>query len=452
MTIPQSPCDRTATLAKRPLMHSFRYVGKELCCEGVPLSSLARKHGTPLYVYSQATLSDHFTKLDQAMAPLDHLICFAMKSNSNLAVIRTLADLGGGFDTVSAGEIQRVMAAGGDPRKCVFAGVGKTEEEIAFALRNEIYSFNVESEAELRRISRVAVKLRRIAPVAVRVNPNVDAGTHAKITTGTYENKFGIAFEEIEGVYARAAKLPNLRLRGLQMHIGSQLTDVKPFRLAVEKVVPLVTRLNARHGFDFFSIGGGIGIVYQSALESGNPAWWTKGKGRGILTPKLYARTLVPLLRPLGLRVLLEPGRFLTGNAGALVTRVEYIKKTGRKNFVIVDAAMNDLIRPAFYDSYHEIVPLTKRGGATVSSDVVGPICESGDYFAKDRPLAKVGEGDHLALLSAGAYGSVMGSNYNSRPLPTEVLVNGSKAAVVRKRQEVEQIWANETPAPWQRR
>ena len=452
MTIPQSPCDRTATLAHRPLMHSFRYVGKELCCEGVPLSSLARKHGTPLYVYSQATLSDHFTKLDQAMAPLDHLICFAMKSNSNLAVIRTLADLGGGFDTVSAGEIQRVMAAGGDPRKCVFAGVGKTEEEIAFALRNEIYSFNVESEAELRRISRVAVKLRRIAPVAVRVNPNVDAGTHAKITTGTYENKFGIAFEEIEGVYARAAKLPNLRLRGLQMHIGSQLTDVKPFRLAVEKVVPLVTRLNARHGFDFFSIGGGIGIVYQSALESGNPAWWTKGKGRGILTPKLYARTLVPLLRPLGLRVLLEPGRFLTGNAGALVTRVEYIKKTGRKNFVIVDAAMNDLIRPAFYDSYHEIVPLTKRGGATVSSDVVGPICESGDYFAKDRPLAKVGEGDHLALLSAGAYGSVMGSNYNSRPLPTEVLVNGSKAAVVRKRQEVEQIWANETPAPWQRR
>ena len=433
-------------------MHSFRYVGKELCCEGVPLSSLARKHGTPLYVYSQATLSDHFTKLDQAMAPLDHLICFAMKSNSNLAVIRTLADLGGGFDTVSAGEIQRVMAAGGDPRKCVFAGVGKTEEEIAFALRNEIYSLNVESEAELRRISRVAVKLRRIAPVAVRVNPNVDAGTHAKITTGTYENKFGIAFEEIEGVYARAAKLPNLRLRGLQMHIGSQLTDVKPFRLAVEKVVPLVTRLNARHGFDFFSIGGGIGIVYQSALESGNPAWWTKGKGRGILTPKLYARTLVPLLRPLGLRVLLEPGRFLTGNAGALVTRVEYIKKTGRKNFVIVDAAMNDLIRPAFYDSYHEIVPLTKRGGATVSSDVVGPICESGDYFAKDRPLAKVGEGDHLALLSAGAYGSVMGSNYNSRPLPTEVLVNGSKAAVVRKRQEVEQIWANETPAPWQRR
>ena len=433
-------------------MHSFRYVGKELCCEDVPLSALARKHGTPLYVYSQATLTDHYTKLDQALSPLDHLICFAMKSNSNLAVIRTLADLGSGFDTVSAGEIQRVLAAGGDPRKCVFAGVGKTEEEIAFALKQDIYSFNVESEAELRRISRVAVKLRKIAPVAVRVNPNVDAGTHAKITTGTYENKFGIAFEQVEGIYARASRLPNLRLRGLQMHIGSQLTDVKPFRLAVAKVAPLVARLNARHGFDFFSIGGGIGIVYQSALASGDPGWWGSKAGKGILTPDLYAKTLVPLLKPLGLRILLEPGRFLTGNAGALVTRVEYIKRTGRKNFVIVDAAMNDLIRPAFYDSYHEIVPLTRRGGVSVSSDVVGPICESGDYFAKDRPLPKVGEGDHLALLSAGAYGSVMGSNYNSRPLPTEVLVNGRKSAVVRARQPAEQIWAGETPAPWQKR
>jgi len=433
-------------------MHSFRYVGKELCCEDVPLSALARKHGTPLYVYSQATLTDHYTKLDRALAPLNHLICFAMKSNSNLAVIRTLADLGSGFDTVSAGEIQRVLAAGGDPSRCVFAGVGKTEEEIAFALKQDIYCFNAESEAELRRISRVAVKLRRIAPVAVRVNPNVDAGTHAKITTGTYENKFGIAFEQVEAIYARAARLPNLRLRGLQMHIGSQLTEVTPFRLAVERVAPLVARLNARHGFDFFSIGGGIGIVYDPALASADPAWWNTKAGRKILTPETYAKTLLPLLQPLGLRILLEPGRFLTGNAGALVTQVEYIKKTGRKNFVIVDAAMNDLIRPAFYDSYHEIVPLTKRSGAAVSSDVVGPICESGDYFAKDRPLPKVGEGDYLALLSAGAYGSVMGSNYNSRPLATEVLVNGKKSAVVRVRQSVEQIWAGETAAPWQKR
>jgi diaminopimelate decarboxylase len=431
-------------------MHSFRYVGKELFCEEVAVAALVKKHGTPLYVYSQATLADHFSRLDTALAPLDHLICFAMKSNSNLAVIRTFASLGGGFDTVSAGEIQRVIAAGGDPSKCVFAGVGKTEEEIAFALKQGIYSFNVESEAELARISRVAAKLKKIAPVAVRVNPNVDAHTHAKITTGTYENKFGIQLEQVEAVYARAAKLPNLRLRGLQMHIGSQLTEVEPFRQAVEKVAPLVAKLNARHGFDFFSIGGGLGIVYRDALASGSPAWWKTPEGLKILTPQTYADTLVPLLKPLGLKILLEPGRFLTGNAGALVTRVEYIKKTGKKNFVIVDAAMNDLIRPAFYDSFHEIVPLTKKGGAKISSDVVGPICESGDYFAKDRPLAKVGEGDHLALLSAGAYGSVMASNYNSRAIAAEVLVNGKKSALVRRRQEILSIWANESVADWQ--
>jgi diaminopimelate decarboxylase len=437
-------------MAEPAPVHSFHYSGRDLYCEDVSLAALAKKHGTPLYVYSQATLTGHFTKLDQALAPLPHLVCFAMKSNSNLAVIRTLADLGSGFDTVSGGEIQRVIAAGGDPRKCVFAGVGKTEEEIAFALRQDIYSFNLESEAELKRISKVAVKLKKIAPVAVRVNPNVDAGTHAKITTGTYANKFGIAFEQIGDVYARAAKLPNLRLRGLQMHIGSQLTDVTPFRKAVEKVVPLVTELNARHGFDFFSVGGGIGIVYDPALASGDAKWWKTPEGKKVLTPQTYADALVPLLKPLGLRILLEPGRFITGNAGVLVTRVEFIKKTGKKNFVIVDAAMNDLIRPAFYDSYHEIVPLTKKGGAPVSSDVVGPICESGDFFAKDRPLAKVGEGDHLALLSAGAYGSVMGSTYNSRPLAAEVLVNGKKSAVVRRRQPVAEIWRDEALTPWQ--
>ena len=443
------PSNAAPALAHCRPVHSFRYVQNQLQCESVPLSILVKKYGTPLYVYSQETLTDHFTKLDQALSPLEHLICFAMKSNSNLAVINTLANLGSGFDTVSAGEIQRVIAAGGDPRKCVFAGVGKTEEEIAYALSQDIYCFNVESEAELQRISKVAVKRKQIAPVAVRVNPNVDAGTHAKITTGTYANKFGIAFEQIEAVYARAARLPNLRLRGLQMHIGSQLTDVKPFRLAVEKVAPLVARLNAKHGFDFFSIGGGLGIVYNPALESGDPQWWKTASARKILTPETYAKTLVPLLQPLGLKILLEPGRFLTGNAGALVTRVEYIKRTGKKNFVIVDAAMNDLIRPAFYDSYHQIVPLKRSKGAPISSDVVGPICESGDYFAKDRPLPKVGEGDYLALLSAGAYGSVMGSNYNSRPLAAEVLVKGKKSALVRKRQTTADIWANESVANW---
>ncbi len=341
------------------------------------------------------------------------------------------------------------MAAGGDPARCVFAGVGKTEGEIEFALKAGIYCFNCESEPELQRINRVAARLRKVAPVAVRVNPNVDAGTHAKITTGTYENKFGIAFEEVEGVYARAAKLKHLRLRGIQMHIGSQLTSVRPFETAVRKVLALVGKLKERHGFEFFSIGGGLGIIYQPALASGDATWWRSPAAKDILTPATYAARLVPLLQPLGLRILLEPGRFIVGNAGVLVTRVEYVKKTGRKNFVIVDAAMNDLIRPAFYDSYHEIVPLTKKAGAVVSSDVVGPICESGDYFAKDRPLPKVGEGDCLALLSAGAYGSVMGSNYNTRSLPTEVLVNGTKSAVVRRRQKVEAIWANENVPGW---
>jgi len=433
-------------------MHDFHYVGAELHCERVPIRSLIERFGTPLYVYSQHTLTDHFEKLERSLVPLDHLICYAMKANSNAAVMRTLANLGSGFDVVSEGELRRVIAAGGDPRKCVFAGVGKTESEIEFALRKGIYSFNVESEPELQRINRVAAKLKKIAPIAVRVNPNVDAGTHAKITTGTYENKFGVAFEEVDGIYARASKLKHLRLRGLQMHIGSQLTDVNPFEAAVRKVVPLAKTLSARYGFEFFSIGGGLGIMYKSALDSADPDWWQSPQAKNILTPARYAETLVPLLRPLGLRILIEPGRFIVGNAGILVTRVEYVKQTGKKNFVIVDAAMNDLIRPAFYDSYHEIVPVVRRNGSThgtISSDVVGPICESGDYFAKDRPLPKVGEGDHLALLSAGAYGFVMASNYNSRAMAAEVLVNGNKAALVRSRQKLPQIWADERLPAW---
>ncbi|MEW6306743.1 MAG: diaminopimelate decarboxylase [Verrucomicrobiota bacterium] len=432
-------------------MHDFHYVDSKLYCERIPLDSLVKKFGTPLYVYSRNTLEEHFGKLDQALAPLNHLICFAVKSNSNVAVIRTLARQGSGFDIVSEGELRRVMDAGGDPRRCVFAGVGKTEREIEFALRQGIYSFNVESEPELARINRVAARLKKIAPVAVRVNPNIDAGTHAKITTGTYENKFGIAFEEVEAVYARASKLKNLRLRGLQMHIGSQLTEVKPFDLAVRKVVPLVRKLHAKHNFEFFSVGGGLGIVYSPALESGLPKWWQQPQAKNILTPAKYADTLVPLLQPLGLRILLEPGRFIVGNAGILVARVEYVKRTGRKNFVIVDAAMNDLIRPAFYDSYHEIVPLHKKGGTPVSSDVVGPICESGDFFCKDRPLPKVAEGDHLALLSAGAYGFVMASNYNTRAMAAEVLVSGNKAALVRPRQKLADIWSSEAVPAWLR-
>jgi diaminopimelate decarboxylase len=430
-------------------MHGFHYRGNKLYCEGVAIDALAKKYGTPLYIYSQGTLTDHFQKLDQALAPLDHLVCFAMKSNSNLAVLRVLANLGSGFDIVSGGELQRVIAAGGDPRKCIFAGVGKTEAEIEFALKQGVYSFNAESGPELVRINKVAARLKKVAPVAVRVNPNVEANTHSKITTGTYENKFGIAFEQVEGVYARASKLKNLKLRGFQMHIGSQITDVNPFEKAVKKVLPLVKKLKEKHGLEFFSIGGGLGIVYNPALASGSTQWWKSSKAKNILTPQKYADRLVPLLKPLGMRILMEPGRFISGNAGVLVTRVEYVKRTGQKNFLIVDAAMNDLIRPAFYEAYHEIVPLTQRNGGTIKSDVVGPICESGDYFAKDRPLPKLGEGDYLALLSAGAYGFVMASTYNTRSLAAEVLVNGKKTAVVRERQPVKEIWSGETVATW---
>jgi diaminopimelate decarboxylase len=430
-------------------MHDFRYVGKKLYCEGVAVETLAQQYGTPLYVYSHHTLTDHFEKLQRALSPLDHLICFAAKSNSNAAVVRTLSNLGSGFDIVSEGELRRVMAAGAKPDRCVFAGVGKTEREIEFALDQGIYSFNVESEPELERIDRVARRMRKIAPVAVRVNPNVDAGTHAKITTGTYENKFGIAFEKVGKVYARARKLKYLRLRGLQTHIGSQITEVKPFEQAVKKLVPLVKKLAQEYDFEFLSLGGGLGIMYQSALESGSPAWWRSPKAQRILTPAKYAQHLVPLLEPLGLRILIEPGRFIVGNAGILVTRVEYVKQTGRKNFVIVDAAMNDLIRPAFYESYHEIVPLKRNGRVSIRADVVGPICESGDYFAKDRPLSNVHEGDYLALLSAGAYGFVMASNYNTRALAAEVMVHGNKAALVRERQPIEQIWQGEKVPAW---
>ena len=430
-------------------MHDFRYVGDKLFCEGVALERLAKKFGTPLYVYSQHTLTGHFRKLDEAMAGVDHLICFALKSNSNQSVLRALAKAGSGFDIVSGGELQRVLAAGGDPRKCAFAGVGKTESEIEFALKQRVYSFNAESEPELERINRIAARLKKIAPIAVRVNPDVEAHTHKKITTGTYENKFGVAFESVEGVYARASKLKNVRLRGIQMHIGSQITEVNPFEEAVRKALPLVTRLKRRHGLEFFSIGGGLGIVYQPALASGSADWWRSSAAKNILTPQKYAERLLPFLKPLGLRILMEPGRFISGNAGVLLTRIEFVKRTGRKNFLIVDAAMNDLIRPAFYEAYHEIVPLTRRNGAVTNSDVVGPICESGDFFCQDRPLPKVGQGDYLALMSAGAYGFVMASNYNTRSLAAEVLVNGSRAALVRERQPVKNIWSDERIAPW---
>jgi diaminopimelate decarboxylase len=426
-------------------MHHFQVKKGELYAENVPLSKLADTYGTPLYVYSATTITDHFDRLTAALAPLDHLICYALKANSNLAVLSLLAKRGSGFDLVSGGELTRVLKAGGNAAKCSFAGVGKTREEIEQALAENVYVFNVESIAELEFISQIAGEMRKRAPVAIRVNPNVAADTHAKITTGTYDNKFGIAFEEIPALYDRAARMKNLRVLGVQTHIGSQITETKPFVQAVRKMVPLVAELKARHKLEFFSIGGGLGIVYNPALESATPGWWKKQK-KQPLTPASYGEAVVPLLKPLGLRIIVEPGRFMVGNAGVLVTEVLYVKKTGRKTFVIVDAAMNDLIRPAFYDSYHEIVPLkAARKGKLVSTDLVGPICESGDYFAQDRPLPAQKPGQRLALLSAGAYGFVMASNYNTRPRAAEVLVEGAKHRLVRKRETVADLLRGES-------
>jgi len=427
-------------------MHSFHYKNNELHCEDIALTHLAKKFGSPLYVYSKSTIINHYKKLDKALSGVDHQVCFAMKANSNLAVLKIIAELGGGFDVVSAGEIFRVEKAGGDLSKCVFAGVGKTSVEIEYALKKKISCFNIESEPELERINVVAKKLGLKARVAVRVNPNVEAGGHKKISTGTYENKFGIAFEKIRSVYARAAKLKNIEIYGLQMHIGSRIPVITPYLEAVKKIIPLVIEFKKKYPtFKTFDIGGGIEIVYNNALESGSSRWWDSTDARKFLTPAVYAKELVPLLKPIGVKIIIEPGRFIVGNAGVLLTNVEYVKKTGSKNFVIVDAAMNDLIRPALYESYHEIVPVQKKARGKFTADIVGPVCESGDCFAHDRAISKVGENDLLAIMSAGAYGFVMAGNYNSRPLPAEILVDGKKVSVIRSRQTFEDLIAGET-------
>jgi diaminopimelate decarboxylase len=427
-------------------MHSFRYHQGQLFAENVPLQSLAEQYGTPLYVYSKSTISGHYTRLDAALTRLNHLICYAVKANSNLSVLNTIATLGGGFDIVSAGELYRVIKAGGDPAKCTFAGVGKTRDEIEYALKQGIYCFNAESEAELHYINQVAGELGMQAPVAVRVNPNVDAKTHAKITTGKSENKFGIDFDQILDVYARvAADCPNLTIKGLQMHIGSQLTNVDPFLEAVQKVIPLVTQVKKSYGIEFFSIGGGIGINYKQSLDSGDVHWWQEHAEVHPLTIQAYADAVVPHLEPLGLRILCEPGRFMVGNAGVMLTKVLYEKRGSAKIFKIVDAGMNDLIRPTLYEGWHQIVPLKQPANATVEKvDVVGPICESGDFLAQNRELPLVKEGEYLAVLSAGAYGFTMASNYNTRPMPAEILVDGDKATVVRERQTLDDVLKGE--------
>lgn len=424
-------------------MHGFSYQNGSLFCENVDLQALAVEHGTPLYVYSAGTIIDHYTRLDAAMTGVDHEVAYAVKANSNLSVLRLLATHGAGFDIVSGGELFRVIKAGGDPAHCTFAGVGKTRDEIIYALEQGIYSFNVESEEELRYLNEVAGELGVIAPAAVRVNPNVDAKTHKYISTGKSENKFGVDFGEILDVYERASKeLKNIKLRGLQMHIGSQLTSIAPFIEAVEKVTPLVTELKARHGIEFWSIGGGIGIIYQESLESASVDWWSnQPEEQRPLTIERYGKELVPRLKGLGLKILLEPGRLIVGNAGVLLTRCLYEKKGTAKTFKIVDAGMNDLIRPALYEGHHEIVPLVEpANGERFKVDVVGPICESGDFFCQDRELPDFNPGDHLALMSAGAYGFAMASNYNSRPLAAEILVEGGTATVIRKRQTLEDL------------
>ncbi len=401
-------------------MHSFHYHDRHLYCEDVDLTRVATEFGTPTYVYSAGTILDHYTRLDVALAALDHLICYAVKANSNRAILNLLVEAGAGFDIVSGGELFRVLAAGGDPAKCTFAGVA------------------------IERIAR-AKKMR--APIALRVNPDVDPHTHQYISTGSQENKFGIALDQVRAVYERAATMSNIEIVGVQMHIGSQITEAKPFASAIEKVAPLVRELKSKYAIQFFSIGGGMGIIYRRALESGAGKWWRDhgpACAGSAFSVRNYAEAIVPPLRDLAIRTLVEPGRFLIGNAGVLLTRVRYIKQTGSKKFAIVDAGMNDLIRPALYQSYHEIVPVkqpkTERERKISKIDIVGPVCESGDFFALDRDMPEMREGDLLAIMSAGAYGFVMASNYNSRPLPAEALVRGDKFALIRKRQTWEDL------------
>jgi diaminopimelate decarboxylase len=427
-------------------MHHFRYSGQNLHCESVDLAEVARLYGTPTYVYSAATIADNYTRLAGSLKGLDVRVCYSLKANSNLAVVRHLANLGSAFDFVSGGELRRVQAAGAGVKESVFAGVGKADAEIRLALEAGIYSFHVESEPELVRINHVAGKVGVKAPIAIRVNPDVDAKTHAKITTGTSANKFGIPLKQAAAAFEAASKYPNITVRGIQTHIGSQITEVAPFAEALEKLGPLAADLRDRLGITYISIGGGIGVVYKDALASGPFSWWeTQPESKRPLTPEAYGAALAPALKELGLKVLLEPGRSMVANAGVLLCRVEYLKRGQGKNFLIVDAAMNDLVRPAMYDSYHEIVPLqrdtTRRA---LVADIVGPICESTDYFAKDRQIQELGEGEYAAIMSAGAYGFVQASRYNTRPIPAEVLVKGSAFEQVTARETFEQMIANE--------
>lgn len=415
-------------------MDHFSYRGNRLCAEDVELAAIAARHGTPCYVYSRATLEHHWRVFDQALAGHPHLVCYAVKANSSLAVLSVLARLGSGFDIVSAGELQRVLKAGGDPARSVFSGVGKRADEMRFALESGIRCFNVESDVELERLESVAADCGRRAPVSLRVNPDVDAGTHPYISTGLRENKFGIDVDTALDTYRRAAELAHIEVVGIDCHIGSQLTDVAPFTDALERILGLVDRLRdegiaLRH----LDMGGGLGIPYS---DSDKPP-----------APDVYAHALMEQLSGRPLELLLEPGRAIAGNAGVLLTRVEYLKHTTHRNFAIVDAAMNDLQRPALYGAWHDILPVAPRTGDAEVYDIVGPVCETGDFLAKER-LLSLAEGDLLAVRSAGAYGFTMSSNYNTRPRAAEIMVDGDQAHVIRERETFEDLVRGEHLLP----
>jgi diaminopimelate decarboxylase len=420
-------------------VNHFEYRAGVLHAEDVPLPTIAAAIGTPFYCYSTATLTRHFRVFRDAFAGLDVLICYAMKANSNQSVLATFIKEGAGVDVVSEGELRRALAAGARPETIVFSGVGKTEREIALALDTGIYCFNVESEPELDRISAIASARGRTARVALRINPDVDARTHAKITTGKAENKFGIPYERARAVYRHAASLPGIKVSGVDMHIGSQITDLAPFDEAYGRLADLVRDLRAEgHTIDHIDAGGGLGIPYR--LDDPPPP-----------APTAYAEIVRRRLGNLGARILFEPGRLFVGNAGILVSEVIYVKQGAAKAFVIIDAGMNDLIRPTLYEAHHDIRPVREpvRGGATMVADVVGGICETGDYLALDRQLPSLAAGDLIAIMTAGAYGAVQGSTYNSKTLAAEVLVNGSQWAIVRPRQTHEALIGLDRIAPW---
>lgn len=408
-------------------MHDFHYHNDALFCEDVPLERLAKEQGTPCYIYSHATLTRHFQAFDQAFAAVPHLIAFAMKANSNLAILRLMASLGSGADIVSGGELFRALRAGIPPSKIVFAGVGKSPEEIAYALDSDILLFNVESPAELQAINDVARGKGLRARVALRVNPDIDPQTHPYITTGLKKSKFGIGADRALEEFTTAASLPNVEVIGVHAHIGSQLTQVSPFVDSLKRVVGLIETLKSRGiPIRYLNIGGGLGITYSDETPP---------------LPTEYAEAIMPLLQASQCEIIMEPGRVIAGNAGVMLTHVLYIKETGAKNFAIVDAAMNDLLRPSLYQAHHDILPVRQVPNASEAVfDVVGPVCESGDFLAQGRTLPAVKAGDLLAVMSAGAYGFTMASNYNSRPRVPEILVKGGESYVIRERETFDDL------------